>query len=178
MNQSNSKEVQKTLEKAHKAAVDGIKKSLDLIEEQINTIIREHKDINKNYKLLRSVPGIGHVTSIYIICCTANFASKISGKQLACYAGVVPFTHSSGTSIKGRNKVNKMANKDLKKLLHMGARSITTHHPEFKQYYDRKIKEGKHDLAIINAVRNKIVLRAVAVIKKQSKYVDNYKKAT
>ena len=70
-----------------------------------------------------------------------------------------------------------MANKDLKKLLHMGARSIANHHPEFRNYYERKLKEGKHDLAIINAIRNKIVLRAVAVIKKQTKYVDNYKKA-
>jgi len=174
---SNSKEVQKAIEKAHKSALDGMKKSLDLIEEQIKKIVREHEAINKNYRLLISVPGIGHVTSVYIICCTANFASEISGKQLACYAGVVPFAHSSGSSIKGKNKVNKMANKDLKKLLHMGARSIANHHPEFKNYYERKLKEGKHDLAIINAIRNKIVLRAVAVIKKQTKYVDNFKKA-
>jgi transposase len=174
---SNSKEVQKAIEKAHKAALDGMKKSLALINDQINKIVREHTAINKNYRLLISVPGIGHVTSIYIICCTANFASQISGKQLACYAGVVPFEYSSGSSIKGKNKVHKMANMDLKKLLHMGARSIANHHPEFRNYYERKLKEGKHDLAIINAIRNKIVLRAVAVIKKQSKYVDNYKKA-
>ena len=177
LNLSNSKEVQKAIEKAHKAALDGMKKSLDLIEEQIKKIVREHEAINKNYRLLLSVPGIGHITSVYIICCTANFASRISGKQLACYAGVVPFANSSGSSIKGKNKVNKMANKDLKKLLHMGARSIVTHHPEFKTYYERKLKEGKHDLTIINAIKNKIVLRAVAVINKQTKYVDKYGKA-
>ena len=174
---SNNKEVQKAIEKAHKAALDGMKKSLDIIEEQIKKIVREHSAINKNYRLLLSVPGIGHITSVYIICCTANFATRFSGKQLACYAGVVPFTNSSGSSFKGKNKVNKMANKDLKKLLHMGARSIVTHHPEFKTYYERKLKEGKHDLAIINAIKNKIVLRAAAVINKQTKYVDKYRKA-
>jgi transposase len=174
---SNSKEVQKAIEKAHQSALEGMKKSLDLIEQQIIKIVAEHEAINKNYRLLKTVPGIGHITAIYIICCTANFASKISGKQLACYAGVVPFEHSSGSSIKGKKKVHKMANKDLKKLLHMGARSVATHHPEFKSYYERKVKEGKHDLAIINAIRNKIILRAVAVIKKQTNYVDNYKKA-
>jgi transposase len=173
----NNKEVQKVIEKAHKAALDGIQKSLALIEEQIKKVISENEAINKNYNLLKSVPGIGHVTAAYIICCTANFASEVNGKQLACYAGVAPFKYSSGSSIKGKNKVHKMANKDLKKLLHMGARSITNHHPEFKNYYERKLKEGKHDLAIINAIKNKIVLRAVAVIKKQTKYVDNYKKA-
>jgi transposase len=174
---SNSKEVQKVMENAHKAALAGLRKSLDMVEEHIKKIIKEHEAIKKNYRLLMSVPGIGHVTSVYIICCTANFASKISGKQLACYAGVVPFEHSSGSSIRGRKKVHKMANKDLKKLLHMGARSIASNHPEFKTYYERKLKEGKHDLAIINAIRNKIILRAVAVINKQEHYVDKYKKA-
>ena len=172
---SNTKEVHKVLEDAHKAALSGLKKSLDLVEGQIKKIIKENEAIKKNYWLLRSVPGIGHITSVYIICCTANFASKISGKQLACYAGVVPFEHSSGSSIKGKKKVHQMANKELKKLLHMGARSITIHHPEFKAYYNRKLKEGKHDMAIINAIRNKIVLRAVAVVNKQEKYVDKYK---
>jgi transposase len=175
---SNSKALQHAIEKAHKAALDGMKKSLDLIEQQIKQVVAEHSAINKNYQLLISVPGIGHVTAIYMICCTANFASKISGKQLASYAGVVPFENQSGSSIRGRNKVHKMSNKTLKKLLHMGARSIANHHPEFKQYYERKLKEGKHDLSIINAIKNKIVLRGVAVINNQRKYVDNYKKVS
>lgn len=176
LKQFNDKSVQKTLEDAHAAALKGLTQSLAQVEKQIKKIVQERQAIKKNYDLLLSVPGIGPVTAVYIICCTANFASKISGKQLACYAGVVPFENTSGKSIKGKTKVHKMANKDLKKLFHMGARSIASNHPEFKAYYYRKIKEGKHDLAIINAIRNKIALRAVAVINKQTKYVDNYKK--
>jgi len=176
LRKTTNKAVHKTLEKSHAAALKGLQQSLEEIELQIKKIVRENMSIKKNYDLLLSVPGIGPVTAVYMICCTANFSSKISGKQLACYAGVVPFEHSSGKSIKGKTKVHRMANKDLKKLLHQGARSITTHHPEFKAYYQRKLKEGKDDLAIINAVRNKIVLRAVAIINKQAKYVDNYKK--
>ena len=46
-----------------------------------------------------------------------------------------------------------------------------------KQYYDRKMAEGKHALGVINAVKNKLVLRAVAVIKSQRPYVDNFVKS-
>jgi transposase len=173
----NNKEVQKTIEQAHKSGLNGLKKSLQLIEQEIKTLVAEHDDIKTNYNLLQSVPGIGPITALYIICCTANFVSKISGKQLACYAGVVPFAHQSGTSIKGRNKVHKMANKELKSLLHMGARSVARHKAEFRDYYNRKTQEGKHDLTVINAIKNKILLRAVSVINKQEKYVDNYQKA-
>ncbi len=177
MKLSNSKETQLIIEQAHKAAVEGIAKSLKDVERQIKQMIEQDEAIKKNYELLLSIPGIGHLTAVYIICCTNNFICKITGKQLASYAGVAPFSNTSGTSIKGRDKVHKMANKDLKKLLHMGAISAITHYPEFKDYYKRKVKEGKHAQSAINAVRSKIVLRAVAVINKQQPYVNNYQKA-
>ena len=174
---SNSKEMQLLIEQAHKAALEGIKESIKIVEKQIHQMIGQDAAIKNNYDLLRSVPGIGHLTAVYLICCTNNFICKITGKQLASYAGVAPFSNTSGTSIKGRDKVHKMANKDLKKLLHMGAISAITHVAEFKDYYKRKVKEGKHEQSVINAVRSKIALRAVAVINKQEKYVDKFKKA-
>lgn len=177
MKLSNSKETQDLIEQAHKEALEGITASLKNVEKQIKQIIQQDAAIKKNYDLLLSVPGIGHLTAVYIICCTNNFICKITGKQLASYAGVAPFSNTSGTSIKGRDKVHKMANKDLKKLLHMGAVSAITHYPEFKDYYERKVKEGKHELSVINAIRSKIALRAVAVVNNQEKYVNKYKKA-
>ena len=174
---SNSQEVQKMMEQAHQAALDGLKKSLAAIEKQIHKIIAQDTAIKTNYELLISVPGIGHFTAVYLICCTNNFPAKLTGKQLACYAGVVPFEHTSGTSIKGRNRVHKMANKELKKLLYLCAISSIQYYEEFKHYYQRKQAEGKNNMSIINAIKNKILLRAVSVVKNQKSYVDNYKKA-
>ena len=170
---SNDKLLLATLEKAHKAAIDGIKKSIVLIESLIEKIIEEDPHVYKNYLLIKSVPGIGHLTAVYIICCTNNFAAKVTGKQLASYAGVVPFEHSSGISIKGRNRVHKMANKDLKKMLHLCALTAIKYYPEFRQYFDRKKAEGKNGMLVLNAIRNKLVLRVVAVVNKQQPYVDN-----
>lgn len=174
---SNSKEAQQLIEEAHKAALEGIKESLKTIESQIEQMVNQDEAIKKNYELLLSVPGIGHLTAVYLICCTNNFIGKITGKQLASYAGVAPFGNTSGISIKSRDKIHKMANKELKKLLHMGAVSAIGHYPEFRDYYERKIKQGKHALSVLNAIRSKIALRAVAVVNNQKKYVSNYKKA-
>ena len=162
-----------TLEKAHKAAIDGITKSIQQIEELINKIIAEDAAIYENYRLIKTVPGIGHLTAVYIICCTNNFASKISGKQLASYAGVVPFEHSSGISIKGKNRVHKMANKELKKMLHLCALTAIKYYPEFKDYFNRKKAEGKNGMLVLNAIRNKLILRVVSVVNKQQPYVDS-----
>ena len=80
-----------------------------------------------------------------------------NAKQLACYCGVVPFDYSSGTSIKKRSRVHHMANKTLKKQLHLCAMSAIQNDPELKAYYNRKIEEGKPKMLVINNVRNKLI---------------------
>jgi transposase len=174
---TNEKSTQKMMEDVYKTATAGLKKSITEIEKQIALVVKSDSSISNNYDLLISVPGIGPVIAVYILCCTNNFANKISGKQLACYAGLAPFTESSGKSLKGRNRVHKMANKELKALLHMGALSAIKCYPEFRNYYDRKVNEGKHPNSVLNAICNKLALRAVAVVNNQEKYVENYKKA-
>lgn len=169
----NEPRTQKLLEQVHQTAIKGIAQSIKDIEALINKIIAENADFKNNYELLITVPGIGHLTAVYLICCTTNFSAKITGKQLACYAGVAPFENTSGISIKGRNRVHHMANKELKKLFHLSALSVIQYYPEFRMYYDRKKEEGKHPMAILNAIRNKIALRVAAVINHQKPYVNN-----
>ena len=76
---------------------------------------------------------------------------------------------------KGRSRIHSMANKTLKKMLHLSALSVIQHYTEFKTYYNRRKEEGKYSMSILNAIRNKIILRAVAVVNKQNPYVDKTK---
>lgn len=69
-----------------------------------------------------------------------------------------------------------MTNKELKSLLTLGALSAIKYNPEFEDYYNRKLKEGKKHLQVLNAVKNKMLLRVAAVINQQKEYVNNYKK--
>ena len=174
---SNSKDTQKMIVELNNAAIDGLKKSIVLIEKAIDKITKDNNSFSNNFNLLLSVPGIGKITAAFLICCTNNFSGKISGKQLASYAGVVPFEHSSGTSVKKQPRVHFMANKELKSILTMGALSAIQVYPEFKDYYERKMIEKKKHNLVLNAIKNKMILRAVAVINKNQPYVNNYKKA-
>jgi transposase len=70
----NGKEHQKLIEKALKNAIEGIAKSIKNVEDQIKKIITANQDFKRNYKLLLGIPGIGHVTAVYLIGCTGNFA--------------------------------------------------------------------------------------------------------
>lgn len=171
---SNDKATQQLLEKVNKDAIEGLKTSIKLIESEMLRLIKQDDTVFANYKRMLTVPGIGKITAIFIICCTNNFAIKVTGKQLANYAGVVPHEHKSGTSVKGRNRVHFMANKELKAILTMGALSTINTYPEFKAYYQRKMDEGKKHLQVLNAIKNKMLLRVVAVVNQQKNYETKY----
>lgn len=174
---SNDKTTQQLLERLNKAALDGLKKSIKLIEAEMLNLVKQDDAVSANYRRMLTVPGIGKITAIFIICCTNNFAIKVTGKQLANYAGVVPHEHTSGTSVKGRNRVHFMANKELKAILTMGALSAISAYPEFKDYYARKMNEGKKHLQVLNAIKNKMLLRVAAVINQQKCYENKYQAA-
>lgn len=48
---------------------------------------------------------------------------------------------------------------------------------EYKDYYERKLKEGKHVMCILNVLRAKLVHRMFSVIKRDTEYTKGYKPA-
>lgn len=158
-------EVSKLSEKFQKQTIKGITSDLKQIEKQLDLFIKEDSNLNKIYSQAISVPGVGKVTTLYLICFTNEFTAYCTPRQLACYAGVVPFENTSGKSIRSKPKVHHMANKKLKKQLHMCALSAVNHDPEMKEYFKRKVQEGKNKMLVINNVRNKIVHRICACIR-------------
>ncbi len=148
------------------------------IDFSIKQLITSDHELKEKVELMTSVPGIGIITASYFVCFTNEFTLYRSAKQLSCYCGVVPFEHTSGTSIRGRSRVSHMANKRLKTLLHMGALAAIRYDGDLKAYYQRKVKEGKNKMLVINSVRNKLVERVVVVLQRKSPYVIKNKELT
>jgi transposase len=113
-------------------------------------------------------------TAIEVIIATNEFKNFTNAKQFACYCGVVPFDFSSGTSIHKRPRVSSMANVSLKTLLHMSALSAVAMKGEMREYFIRKVTQGKNKMSVINAIRNKLILRIFAVIKKDQSYQKDF----
>jgi S-adenosylmethionine:diacylglycerol 3-amino-3-carboxypropyl transferase len=64
-----------------------------------------------------------------------------------------------------------MANKKLKCNLHMASLTAVKLDADLKAYYERKVAEGKNKMSVLNAVKNKLLARVVAVVNKQQEYV-------
>lgn len=144
------------------------------IEKQILQIIKEDEELKRLYKILTSVDGIGFVSALELLISTEEFMKINDPKKYACYSGVVPFEHSSGTSVHGKSRVSHMANKRAKTALHMSALSAIKMTGDLRVYYLRKVEEGKNKMSVINAVRNKIIHRVFACVRENKLFEKNY----
>lgn len=163
--------------KHYKQAVDFALKMIDKVETEIRKIISQSEAISRNFHLITSIPGIGDVNGWMTIAYTENFECFPNGRTYGAYIGVVPYDHTSGTSIRGKSRVSQMANKPLKGDLSMAAKASVMHDPEMKAYYQRRNQAGKKHMSIMNEVKFKLVLRMFAVVNKGQVYVKNQKLA-
>jgi transposase len=162
------------LAKFNKAAIEGLRKSKTAIEKRMQELISSDEELKTIFALATSVKGIGPVLATELLIYTHKFTRMTNAKQLACYCGVVPFTHTSGTSIRGKTRTSHFANMNLKRTLHLAAMSSTQYVPDLKKYYERKVAEGKSKMCVINAIRNKLLQRVLAVVKRGTPYVHDY----
>jgi len=162
--------IDKELLKLNKKLIEAIHAQVKKIELDIEKCIMGDCELKKKAELIRSVPGVGKVVCWTMMAKTEGFTTITDPRKMACYCGVVPFDHQSGTSIRYRSRVSVFADKGLKSLLHLAAMSAIRLNNELKTYYRRKVEEGKNKMSVLNAVRNKIVHRIFAVIKNQTMY--------
>lgn len=149
-------------------------KTIAMLEEELLQLVKNNQMIKTNYELLTSIRGIGMVNALMTIAYTENFICFSNPRSYAVYVGVVPFEHSSGTSIRGRKRVSPIANKELKQELNQAARSAIQWDPELGEYAARKMNDKCYNI-VLNNVKFKLILRMFAVIKRQEKFVDNYR---
>ena len=86
-------------------------------------------------------------------------------QELIDSAEKVKQQYSIATSVKGIGPVTAC---------HMAALSALQVEGELKAYYHRQLAQGKHKLWVINAVRNKLILRVCACIRANQLYDPQY----
>lgn len=168
-------EISQALAASQQASVEALKADLEALQNNIDELIRKDEYLANLFDLILSVEGVGPVTAREILITTGAFTTftPYQAKPFTRYTGIVPLKKQSGKAAIKRARIGKRANKKLKSLLTMGALSLINTDDELGIYYHRKKQEGKHHMSIINAMRNKLILRVFAVVRNQVKYQKN-----
>src|SRR5690606_9210246 len=93
-----------------------------------------------------------------------------SPSKFGSFSGVAPYSNASGIQ-NGPSRVRHMANKQLNALFPNAAQAARQYAPQISGYYQRKSAQGKHSGLIYNAIKNKLIHRVFAVIRRQTPYV-------
>jgi transposase len=152
------------------------KKYIRQIEQEIMQVIKSREDLMQTFRLITSIKGIGNVNAWMTIAYTENFTAFTDARKYAVYVGVVPYEHTSGTSIKGKKRVSHLAHKEIKQELNQAAKTAIRHDPELRAYAERKLKNKCYPL-VLNNVKFKLILRMFSLIKRGEKFVENYQRA-
>ena len=152
--------------------VSSFDKQIAKLDKQMNEIIIKNKSLKEKYDLIISIKGIGPQTALYMIVLTAGFTKFKNSRSFASYSGVAPFPNTSGTSIRGKTRVSNLANKKMKSLLDLAAKTAVQHNTEMKNYYNRRIEQGKSKMSTLNIIRNKLLARVFAIVNRKTPYVD------
>ena len=149
--------------------LNSIEADLEKAEKALDEVINSDPELQRLFGLITSVEGIGKATAVQVLVTTNEFKNINDPKKFACYSGVAPFTKESGL-FKGKARVSHMANKKLKRLLHLAAMSAISCNRDMKAFYQRKVEEKKNKMSVLNAIRNKLILRIFACVNQNRKY--------
>ena len=169
-----SEQVSQLIQDNQADSIKALKSDLKKIETQLNQLLKQDPELKTLFDLITSVDGVGPVTAREIIIATEAFTkfTPEQAKSFARYAGVVPLKKQSG-KMKKRARISNRANKKIKTVLTMGATSLIGSLSDLGLFYERKIQQGKPHFSVLNAMRNKMILRIFAVVRNQVTYDKN-----
>jgi len=162
----------KMLFDVHEKMIKELSKQIEKLEDKLDELIKNDKQLKQMYELIISIKGVGPQTALFLIVYTDKFTKFDNWRKFASYCGIAPFPNRSGISIRGKTKVSNLANKKIKSLLDQCAKTSIQHNPEMKLYYEKRVKIGKPKMSTINVIRNKILSRIFAVVKRGTPYVN------
>jgi transposase len=168
-----SRELRKRSANLVSESLEAMQKDQSMLEQLMEELIDQDERLKHLRKLIVSVPCIGAITAFQVIITTNEFISISCPKKFACHAGIAPFKSESGVVSK-KGRISPIGDKKIKWLLHLCALVAIRWDDELKAYYQRKTSEGKPKLVVINAVRNKLLLRVFACVNQNRPYVKDY----
>jgi transposase len=130
----------------------------------------EDSDINSDIEILKSIPGIGSVTSKNFMIEVSSINRFKSVKQLCAFIGIDPSIKQSGSSIHYRGKISKRGNAHLRRTIWQMAIGVIRSCDKFKTYFNKKREEGKKYKQAVIAVANKLLRTIFVLLKNKIKF--------
>ena len=162
--------VRQTIE-AHLAFIDA---QIQQLETQIHDHIQGHPALSEQFALLRSIKGLGERTAYRLL--AKDLGRYDDARAAVADAGLNPRLVSSGL-FKGRTRLSKIGDANLRKALYFPAIVAMRHNPLVKALCTRLAERGKCNMVLIGAAMRKLLCLAFGVLKSGRPFDPHYRGA-
>ncbi|HMQ33408.1 MAG TPA: IS110 family transposase [Chloroflexaceae bacterium] len=158
------------------SALESLDTVIAELDEQVRSLEREIAEVLRDgawasaATVLLATPGLGLVTTAWLLVATLNFTIAQSPEQLRAYAGLAPLARQSGTSVRGRAQIGHGGNGRLRTALYLATLSAARYNPSIKAFYERLRAAGKPMKVARCAAARKLLTLAWALVKKNEPY--------
>jgi len=144
------------------ATIEWLDQSLEKINKEIADLIRNSPLWREKDALLRSVKGVGPVTSSSLLCDLPELGT-LNRQKIAALVGVVPFNRDSG-KVRGRREIWG-GRSYVRSILYMATLSAIQSNPVIRSFYQRLLGKGKRPKVAIVACMRKLLVILNAMVR-------------
>lgn len=144
------------------------------IKEDIAGLIAADLNLKQTIDKITSIPGVGELTAVIVLAETNGFELIRNKSQLTSYAGLDVKEKQSGTSIKGKPRISKKGNRNLRKAMHLPALTAVKWDDNFKDIYARLASKHGIKMKALVSIQRKILELIYVLFKNQTLYDKNY----
>jgi transposase len=158
------------------SALEALDTVIAELNEQVASLEREIAEVLRDgawassATVLLTAPGIGLITTAWLLVGTLNFTVAQSPEQLTAFVGLAPLERQSGTSLRGRAQIGHAGNGRLPTALYMATLAAARYNPSLRAFYQRLRAAGKPMKVARCATARKLLHLAWAMVKKQEPY--------
>lgn len=145
-------------------------RQLEKLEKAIDELITSEETLKRQVELLNTIPGVADLTAVRMLAYGKEHLTKRSPKELTAHAGLAPRHRQSGSSIRGKSRLNKAGDRRLRTILFMPTLSAIVHNPIIKQRYQHLLDKGKCKMLAVAACMRKLLLIIRAMIVKNEPF--------
>lgn len=161
---------EKSIAASIKRRIKSQEKELAATRAEVSKLIKASPELLVKSKLLKSIPGLGEVSTQIVIAELPNLMEFTDARQLAAWAGLTPQHYESGTSGRTRTPITKIGSVHLRRGLFMPAMTARVFNPLLKAFADRLLENGKKPKQIIIAVMRKLLHQIYGILKSGQPY--------
>ncbi|ANE53184.1 IS110 family transposase [Flavisolibacter tropicus] len=144
------------------------------IKEEIRALVKADPQVSQAVDIMSTLPGVGSLTAAIVLAETNGFELVRNKRQLSSYAGLDVKEKQSGTSVKGKPRISKKGNKQLRKAMHLPALAAIRHAPRFKAVYARLVARHGIKMKAAVAVQRKLLEIMYVMYKTKTPYQKEY----